>query len=47
MTLVPGDLIACGTSLGIGVLRPGSTVEVVIEGIGTLANPVRGAERAP
>jgi 2-keto-4-pentenoate hydratase/2-oxohepta-3-ene-1,7-dioic acid hydratase in catechol pathway len=47
MTLVPGDLIACGTSLGIGVLRPGSTVEVVIEGIGTLANPVQGAERAP
>jgi len=45
MTLLPGDLIACGTSVGIGVLRPGSTVEVAIEGIGILANPV-DAERA-
>jgi 2-keto-4-pentenoate hydratase/2-oxohepta-3-ene-1,7-dioic acid hydratase in catechol pathway len=45
MTLLPGDVIACGTSLGIGVLRPGSTVEVVIEGVGTLTNPVQGAER--
>jgi 2-keto-4-pentenoate hydratase/2-oxohepta-3-ene-1,7-dioic acid hydratase in catechol pathway len=42
-TLLPGDLIACGTSVGIGVLRPGSTVEVVIDGIGTLANPVVAA----
>lgn len=46
MTLLPGDVIACGTSVGIGVLRPGSTVEVVIDGIGTLSNPVQGAERA-
>jgi 2-keto-4-pentenoate hydratase/2-oxohepta-3-ene-1,7-dioic acid hydratase in catechol pathway len=42
MTLRPGDLIACGTSSGIGVLRPGVTVEVVIEGVGTLANVVEG-----
>jgi 2-keto-4-pentenoate hydratase/2-oxohepta-3-ene-1,7-dioic acid hydratase in catechol pathway len=42
MTLLPGDVIACGTSLGIGVLRPGSEVEVVIEGIGALRNPVEG-----
>jgi 2-keto-4-pentenoate hydratase/2-oxohepta-3-ene-1,7-dioic acid hydratase in catechol pathway len=46
MTLEPGDVIACGTSLGVGVLRPGSTVEVVIEGIGSLANPVQAPEAA-
>ncbi len=40
MTLLPGDLIACGTSVGIGVLRPGQTVEVAIDGIGVLANAV-------
>ena len=44
LTLLPGDLIACGTSLGVGVLRPGAVVEVAIDGIGTLANPVAGAE---
>ncbi len=46
MTLLPGDLIACGTSLGIGVLRPGATVEVVIDGIGALHNPVVGGSGA-
>jgi len=46
LTLVPGDVIACGTSLGIGVLRPGATVEVAIDGIGTLSNPVIGPEAA-
>jgi 2-keto-4-pentenoate hydratase/2-oxohepta-3-ene-1,7-dioic acid hydratase in catechol pathway len=46
LTLCPGDVIACGTSVGIGVLRPGSTVEVSIEGIGTLSNPVEAAEGA-
>ncbi len=38
MTLLPGDVIACGTSLGVLPMKPGSTVEVVIEGIGTLRN---------
>ena len=38
MTLLPGDIIACGTSIGVGVLKPDSTVEVVIDGIGTLRN---------
>jgi 2-keto-4-pentenoate hydratase/2-oxohepta-3-ene-1,7-dioic acid hydratase in catechol pathway len=38
MTLMPGDVIACGTSLGVKTLRPGSIVEVVIEGIGALRN---------
>lgn len=42
VTLLPGDVIACGTSLGIGVLKPKAQVEVVIEGIGTLFNPIEG-----
>jgi 2-keto-4-pentenoate hydratase/2-oxohepta-3-ene-1,7-dioic acid hydratase in catechol pathway len=39
MTLFPGDLILCGTSLGVGSMKPGSRVEVEIAGIGTLSNP--------
>ena len=38
MTLEPGDLIACGTSVGALPMRPGMTVEVAIDGIGTLRN---------
>lgn len=39
MTLVPGDVICCGTSLGVGAMREQSnTVEVTIDGIGTLRN---------
>jgi 2-keto-4-pentenoate hydratase/2-oxohepta-3-ene-1,7-dioic acid hydratase in catechol pathway len=38
MTLLPGDVIACGTSLGVGSIPDGSTVEVSIDGIGTLRN---------
>ena len=38
MTLLPGDVILCGTSVGVGSMRPGSLVEVEIDGIGTLAN---------
>ncbi len=38
MTLEPGDVIACGTSLGVAPLRPGATVEIVIDGIGTPSN---------
>lgn len=38
MTLYPGDVILCGTSLGVGSLRPGSTVAVEIPGIGRLEN---------
>ena len=41
MTLLPGDVIATGTPAGIGALADGDTVEISIEGIGTLANPVR------
>jgi 2-keto-4-pentenoate hydratase/2-oxohepta-3-ene-1,7-dioic acid hydratase in catechol pathway len=38
MTLEPGDVIACGTSLGVAPMKPGQTVEVTIDGIGTLSN---------
>jgi 2-keto-4-pentenoate hydratase/2-oxohepta-3-ene-1,7-dioic acid hydratase in catechol pathway len=39
LTLEPGDVIACGTSLGVGSMKePSNTVEVTIEGIGTLTN---------
>ncbi len=39
MTLYPGDVIACGTSVGVGSMKePSNTVEVSIEGIGTLSN---------
>jgi 2-keto-4-pentenoate hydratase/2-oxohepta-3-ene-1,7-dioic acid hydratase in catechol pathway len=38
MTLFPGDVICCGTSVGVGSMKPGSTIEITIEGIGTLAN---------
>ena len=37
-TLHPGDVICCGTSVGVGSMKPGSTVEVTIEGVGTLRN---------
>nr|WP_316640991.1 fumarylacetoacetate hydrolase family protein [uncultured Roseateles sp.] len=39
MTLLPGDVILCGTSLGVLPMKPGSTVEVEIDGIGCLSNP--------
>lgn len=38
MTLSPGDVIACGTSTGAMPLRHGVTVEIDIDGIGTLRN---------
>jgi 2-keto-4-pentenoate hydratase/2-oxohepta-3-ene-1,7-dioic acid hydratase in catechol pathway len=40
MTLEPGDLIATGTPAGVGPLQPGDTVEVTVEGVGTLTNSV-------
>jgi len=40
LTLMPGDVIACGTSLGAGVMADASnTIEISIAGIGTLSNP--------
>jgi 2-keto-4-pentenoate hydratase/2-oxohepta-3-ene-1,7-dioic acid hydratase in catechol pathway len=38
VTLEAGDVILCGTSLGVLPMKPGARVEVVIDGIGTLAN---------
>ncbi len=40
MTLEPGDVILTGTPAGVSPIRPGSTVEVEVEGIGVLRNPV-------
>ena len=41
MTLLPGDLIATGTPAGIGLMKSGDVIEIVIEPIGRLANPVK------
>lgn len=42
MTLLPGDLIAVGTSVGVGVMKePVNTVTVAIDGIGELTNEFR------
>lgn len=39
MTLLPGDLICCGTSIGVGSMKePTNTMDVTIAGIGTLHN---------
>jgi len=38
MTLYPGDVILCGTSIGVGSMKPGSLVEIEIAGIGKLSN---------
>jgi 2-keto-4-pentenoate hydratase/2-oxohepta-3-ene-1,7-dioic acid hydratase in catechol pathway len=40
MTLLPGDVILTGTPEGVGKLAPGDLVEVDVDGIGVLANPV-------
>lgn len=43
MTLVPGDVVLTGTPGGIGPLAEGDTVEVRIEDVGSLVNPVTAA----
>lgn len=40
MTLLPGDVIATGTPSGIGPMKIGDRVDVIIEGIGKLSNTV-------
>lgn len=42
-TLLPGDVILTGTPAGIGPLVPGESVEVTVESLGTLRNPVMPA----
>jgi 2-keto-4-pentenoate hydratase/2-oxohepta-3-ene-1,7-dioic acid hydratase in catechol pathway len=44
MTLEPGDVIATGTPEGVGPLAAGDTVEVEIEGVSTVRNPVIAEE---
>ncbi len=53
-TLRPGDVIATGTPGGVGFARtppvwltPGDTIEVFIEGVGTISNTVVAEEGAP
>jgi 2-keto-4-pentenoate hydratase/2-oxohepta-3-ene-1,7-dioic acid hydratase in catechol pathway len=38
ITLEVGDIIACGTSVGVGSMKPGSKVSIVIDGVGQLDN---------
>ncbi len=45
MTLEPGDVITTGTPAGVGPLLDGDTVEVSVEGVGTLRNHVRAQGR--
>ena len=40
MTLLPGDVVLTGTPEGVGKLEPGDRVEVEVDGLGVLANPV-------
>jgi 2-keto-4-pentenoate hydratase/2-oxohepta-3-ene-1,7-dioic acid hydratase in catechol pathway len=42
MTLLPGDVILTGTPEGVGPLSDGDRVDVEVEGVGTLSNPVAG-----
>ena len=40
MTLEPGDVVTTGTPAGVGPMTPGDTVEITVQGIGTLRNHV-------
>jgi 2-keto-4-pentenoate hydratase/2-oxohepta-3-ene-1,7-dioic acid hydratase in catechol pathway len=40
MTLMPGDLIPTGTPAGVAAIKPGDVVEVAVQGIGRLSNPI-------
>lgn len=40
ITLNPGDVIMTGTPHGVGPMKAGDTVEIEVEGIGVLSNPV-------
>ena len=41
MTLEPGDIVATGTPAGVGPIKEGDTVEIEIEGLSKVSNPVR------
>jgi 2-keto-4-pentenoate hydratase/2-oxohepta-3-ene-1,7-dioic acid hydratase in catechol pathway len=42
MTMLPGDVLLTGTPEGVGRIQAGDTVEVEVEGVGTLRNEVSG-----
>ena len=44
MTLLPGDVIMTGTPEGVSPMKPGDTIEVEIEGIGTLRNTTKARD---
>ncbi|MBZ9772314.1 fumarylacetoacetate hydrolase family protein [Mesorhizobium sp. CO1-1-8] len=46
MTLYPGDVIACGTSVGVGPVPKTGTVEIEIDGIGILQTHLRSVDHA-
>ncbi len=43
-TLLPGDVICTGTPSGLGSFSNGQTVDITIEGLGTLSNPARNRD---
>jgi 2-keto-4-pentenoate hydratase/2-oxohepta-3-ene-1,7-dioic acid hydratase in catechol pathway len=43
MTLLPGDVILTGTPEGVGKLAQGDVVEVEVDGVGTISNPVEAS----
>ncbi len=43
MTLLPGDVVLTGTPAGVGPVVPGDRMEVEVQGIGILSNPVGAA----
>jgi len=45
MTLEPGDLLFTGTPAGVGMLEDGDVVDVEIEGLAKLSNPVQAERR--
>lgn len=44
MTLLPGDVVLTGTPSGVGPISPGQSVDVTIQGLGTLTNSVTAAD---
>jgi 2-keto-4-pentenoate hydratase/2-oxohepta-3-ene-1,7-dioic acid hydratase in catechol pathway len=44
ITLLPGDVVLTGTPPGVGPMEPGDRVEIEVEGIGVLDNPVVSAD---
>lgn len=44
MTLLPGDIILTGTPAGVGPLIPNDEVEITIDGLGGLSNPVENLQ---